>query len=195
MTKIVQVICPGCKNPIHTRVTDSLLLCDCGTLHVRDGVPTILEYQTGVFTRPGDGEKAYMPFWKVLVNFNIRHTDVVGGSFSRFVNSIAGRDGGSAIVMMLPAFELEPWQYKDLAKQLTMNTPVFTAGRMDPSISREPSVITLEMVDEMADFLFVTIEAEKPGVMQRLDYDLQVASKSIVYLPYYKKDGHLEPGF
>jgi hypothetical protein len=51
------------------------------------------------------------------------------------------------------------------------------------------------MTDEMADFLFVTIEAEKPGTLQKLSYDLKVNSKKMVYLPYYKKGNDLVPGY
>jgi hypothetical protein len=41
----------------------------------------------------------------------------------------------------------------------------------------------------------VTIEAEKPGVMQQLDYDLKVTSRKMLYLPYYKKGNDLRPGY
>jgi hypothetical protein len=37
--------------------------------------------------------------------------------------------------------------------------------------------------------------AEKPGVLQRLSYRLNVGSKKILYLPYYKKGEDYQPGY
>jgi hypothetical protein len=195
MTKIVPIICPGCKNPMYGKDNDTVLLCsNCGTMHARDGKVTVIEYEAGAF-KPGDGEKTYMPFWKLGVDFNVRYQKVAGAMVSKFAGFLNGDSNAGRMDMFLPAFKLEPMRYKDLAEKLTFGQPGYAPERLDPSVKREPCAVGIDMTDEMADFLFVTIEAEKPGTMQQLDYDLKVTSKKLVYLPYYKKGNDLVPGY
>jgi hypothetical protein len=195
MTKIVPIVCPGCKSPIYGKTIDNVFLCpNCGTLHARDGKVTVIEYDAGAF-KPGDGERTYMPFWKLGVDFRIKSERVEGALLSKLSGAFGGNSNAGHIDMLLPAFKLEPMRYKELAEKLTFAPPKYAPERPDPSINREPCTMGVDMTDEMADFLFVTIEAEKPGTMQQLDYDLKVTSKKLVYLPYYKKGNDLLPGY
>lgn len=195
MTKVVPIVCPGCNNPMFSKDIDDVFLCTgCGTLHARDGKVTIIEYEVGAF-KPGDGEKLYLPFWKLGVDFNIRHEQVEGGTISKFTGFLKGNSNAGHIDMMLPAYEADPHLYKDIAERLTFHAPPYTPGRFEAGVRREPLAVTVDMADDMADFMFVTIEADKPGVLQQLDYDLQVVSRKLVYLPYYKKDSSVLPGY
>ncbi len=47
----------------------------------------------------------------------------------------------------------------------------------------------------MADFVIVTMEAERPGTLQTLDYSLQVHDARLVYLPFVRGASGLTPGF
>ncbi len=195
MTRVLPIICPGCKNPIYGKNVDIVFICpNCGTMHSRDGRLTIIEYEAGAF-KPGEGEKVYMPFWKLGVDFDIRHQKVEGGNVSRLIGFLRGDSSSGHVDMFLPAFRLEPMRYKEMAEKLTFGQPGYAPERPDPSVKREPCVVSVDMTDEMADFLFVTIEAEKPGALQQLDYGLKVTSRKLVYLPYYKKGNELVPGY
>ncbi len=44
--------------------------------------------------------------------------------------------------------------------------------------------ITKDEAADVADFVIVTMEAEKPGVLQSLTYDLKVNDIKLIYLPY-----------
>jgi hypothetical protein len=196
MTKLIPVTCPQCKNPVYSKDVDSVIICSrCGAMQSRNGKVELIDYEAGAFTRPGDGEKAYLPFWKLTVNYNIRHEEVKGALLSKIASTLGGNASTGLIPMMLPAFELEPLKFKELAKSLTLQAPGFTAAPLEPNVRREPCVVTIDMTDEMADFLFVTIEAEKAGVLQNLSYDLKVLTRKIVYLPYYRKGNELVPGY
>lgn len=194
MTKVVPIICPGCGNPMYTKDHDSVYLCQCGTLHSRNGKASILEYEVGAF-KPEDGEKVYLPFWKLGVDFGVKYEKVEGGMVSKFAGFLKGDSNVGHVDMLLPAFDTGADRYKEMAKILTLSPPAYQKDRFDPNVRREPCSITIDMTDEMADFLFVTIEAEKPGVMQQLDYDLKVTSKKMLYLPYYKKGNDFRPGY
>ena len=195
MTKVVPVVCPGCKNPIYSKDKDIVFMCPaCGTLHSRNGIVSILEYEAGAFVK-GDGEKVYLPFWKMGTDFNIRHMKVEGGGVSKFMGFIKGDSNAGHIDMFLPAFQMDPARYKDMAEKITFGQPKYTPEKLEPAVRREPCVVDVDMTNDMADFLFVTIEAEKPGTMQQLDYDLKISSRKLVYLPYYKKGNDLVPGY
>jgi hypothetical protein len=195
MTKLVTIRCPGCSNPVYGKVVDHLIICpSCGTMQARDGTVSVLEYEAGAFTKAMDGEKVYLPFWKLGVSYNITSESVEGGLIGKIAGT-AGRAGSGGIDMMLPAFSLEPLKFKELAKSLTLQPPRYSAGPLEPSVRREACSVTVDMTAEMADFLFVTIEAEKPGTLQRLAYDLSVNARKIVYLPYYKKGNDMVPGY
>lgn len=195
MTKVVPIVCPGCHNPIFTKDKDEVFLCPgCGTLHARNGSVIVIEYEVGAF-KPGDGEKLYLPFWKLGVDFNIRNEQVSGGTLSKFAGFLKGNSNVGHVDMLLPAYNADPYVYKDVAERLTFHPPRYTPGRFEPGVRREPCGVTVDMVDEMADFMFVTIEAEKPGVMQQLDYSIKVSSRKMLYLPYYRKGENIVPGY
>lgn len=195
MTKLVPIKCPGCNNPIYGKFADHLIICPaCGTLQARDGIVSVVEYEAGAFTKPADGEKIYLPFWKLGVSYNITSESVSGGLLGKLTGA-GGGTGAGGIDMLLPAFSLEPLKFKEIAKALTLQNPRYSAGPLDPAVRREPCTVTVDMTGEMADFLFVTIEAEKPGTLQRLTYDLKVNTRKLVYLPYYKKGSDLVPGY
>ncbi len=48
---------------------------------------------------------------------------------------------------------------------------------------RVPATVSRKQAHELADFVVVTIEAEKPGTMQYLDYSLKILDSSVVYIP------------
>jgi hypothetical protein len=62
-------------------------------------------------------------------------------------------------------------------------------------VPRLPTVVKQEEAMEMADFVVVTIEAEKPGVLQDLDYTLTVHDAKLVYLPFVSTPQGLVPAF
>lgn len=196
MTKIIPIICPGCKNPIFTKDKDEVFLCpNCGTLHARNGTVTVIEYEVGAYKPGVVGEKLYLPFWKLGVDFNISNEQVAGGTFSKFANFLKGDRNSGHIDMLLPAYNADPYIYKDVAERMTFHPPAYTPGRFEPGVRREPCGVTVDMTDEMADFMFVSIQAEKAGVIQQLDYSLKVTSRKMIYLPYVGKDGDIKPGF
>lgn len=196
MTKIVPIVCPGCGIPMYGKNTDTVFLCPgCGTLHSRDGKVAVVEYEAGEFARPSDGERIYMPFWKLGVDFSINGQQVADSLVATLAGLLGPGASAGRIEMFLPAFETGPARYRELAERLTRSPPAYAPGRLDPSVRREPCAVSAEMADGMADFLFVTLEAQKPGTLQRLDYGLQVTSRKLVYLPYYMKGDDLVPGY
>jgi hypothetical protein len=197
MTKIIQIRCPKCNTPIFSKTVDSVFLCEsCGTMHVRDGsAPEAVGFQAGKFTRQGDGERVYLPVWVTGVNFNIDNIKSEGGGLSNLFGLLSGQSKQGSIVMFIPAYELEPMAFKETAMRMTASPPKIEPDKLQPGVKRQPVVLTSDQLEHIAEFLFVTGVAEKPGVLQRLDYRLNVTSKALLYLPYYKKGDSWQPGY
>lgn len=195
MKKVTSIVCPGCNNPIFSKEADEVILCPaCGTLHARNGKVTVIEYEVGAY-KPADGEKLYLPFWKLGADFKILREQVDGGWLSKLAGFLGRNSNSGHLDLMMPAYDADPYKYKDIAERLTFHPPAYTPGRFEPGVRREPCANTADMTDDMADFMFVTVEAEKPGAMQYFEYDLKVTSRKLVYLPYYRKNNNMEPGY
>ena len=196
MTKIVQIRCPKCNTPIFSKTVDSVFLCDsCGTLHVRDqGVETV-EYVAGKITRTPEGERVYLPAWILNVDFRIDDLQVEGGGLSNLFGLVDGQARQGKIMMYVPAYAMEPMDFKEQAMRMTAAPPKYEAGKLEPGARREPVTLTSDQLEHIAEFLFVTGVAEKPGVLQRLSYKLDLKLKAMLYLPHYKKGEHLQPAY
>lgn len=196
MTKVIQIRCPKCNTPIFSKQVDSVFLCDsCGTMHVRNTGVETLEYRVGRFVRQGEGERVYYPYWVVNAGFVIDDIQTEGGGLSNLFGLLGGQARQGNIVMYMPAFETEAVAFKETAMQMTGSPPQYEAGKFEPGVKRVPVDLTSDELQPVTEFLFVTGVAEKPGVLQRLSYRLSIGSKSIVYLPYYKKGGSIQPGY
>ena len=196
MTKVIQIRCPKCNTPIFSKQVDSVFLCDsCGTMHVRDSGTETIDYFTGKFTRQGEGERIYFPYWVLNVGFDIDDIQTEGGGLSNLFGLLGGQSRQGTFVMYLPAFETEPTAFKETAMQMTGSPPHYEASKLEPGVKRYPVALTSDQLLHIAEFLFVTGVAEKPGVLQKLSYRLTVGSKSILYLPQYKKGESFQPGY
>lgn len=196
MTQIVKIICPGCKMPMFSKEIDSVLLCEkCSVMHVRDGGTKIVQYDVGQFTRQGEGERIYLPHWALDVSFEIQSVNIQGGSLGNLFGLLGNQERRGNVRFFAPAYDIEPVKFKDIAVKMTSSPPAYSQGRLEPGVRRARATVDANQLEQVADFLFVTGIAEKSGVLQKLDYTLQVNSSKLVYLPYYKKDDRMQPGY
>jgi hypothetical protein len=195
--KVIQVRCPNCNNPIFSKQKDLLFHCErCGTLHVRDGGINVLDYEIADFSKaaPIQG-RTYVPFWRMYANFTILHMDSTGGTTFKLSNWIKGGKGDSGeIFIFVPAPDFDPATFKYLATTFTADWPKY-ATRLDfGGVPRLPAYLSKEEAMKLANFVVITLEAEKPGVLQQLDYNLEIKDARIVYLPFNSTAGGLRPG-
>jgi len=185
--KVVQVKCPKCSIPITMKQKDLLFYCDhCGVLHVRDGGVTILDYEIADFRRGVPTENLiYVPFLRMYSHFVIHQARSEGGGLFKLSEWIKGGTGNSGdIFIFVPAVDFDPPIFKQLSIMFTKNPAKYT-NRMDfANVPRMPASITMKEAMELADFVVVTMEAEKPGVLQQLDYSLNVVDARVIYLPF-----------
>lgn len=185
--KVVQVRCPHCNNPIKMKQKDLLFYCDsCKTMHVRDGGVTVVDYEIGEFGRGApQGDRVYVPFWRLYCSFTIQNVKIEGGGFYKLSNWLKGGTGTSGeIFIFVPASDFDPATFKRLAIMLTTMPPKYASRTDFDNVPRLPATMKREEAIQMAHFVVITMEAEKPGTLQNLDYSLQVNDARAVYLPF-----------
>jgi endogenous inhibitor of DNA gyrase (YacG/DUF329 family) len=192
--RVVQVKCPSCNTPIYSKERDRLFFCDkCNTLHVRDGGVEKVEYEIAEFSSSAQGEKVYMPFWRLYCSFVIRSKSVEGGHIFRLASWLRGGGDSGNLFVYIPAAEMDTGSMKHWSTTFTVNSPRYATKLNFGGVRRLPAAMTKDEAEHMADFVIVTMEAEKPGVLQRLDYSLTVNDSKVVYLPFVYAKGGLVP--
>lgn len=192
--RVVQVKCPSCNTPLYSKERDRLFFCDkCNTLHVRDGGVEKLEYEIAEFNQSATGEKVYMPFWRMYSSFSIASKSVEGGQLFRLASWLKGGGDSGTLFIYVPATDMDPNSMKQWSTMFTLNPPRYATRLNFGGVRRLPASMSKDDATKLADFVVVTMEAEKPGVMQRLNYTLTVNDAKVVYLPFVYAQGGLAP--
>ncbi|MDW5563635.1 MAG: hypothetical protein SA339_10450 [Methanomassiliicoccus sp.] len=183
--RIVQVKCPNCGQPIYQKTRDEMFLCqNCGTIHQRDAQgPHKVPFEVASPNPAAAGQRSYMPFWRLRCDFIIRSRKVEGGLLHKLATSFNGADNGGSLYIFVPAADLDTATFRRLAVMLTSSPPRYQARSDFAGIERIPTTMGQDEALEMADFVAVTLEAEKPGTLQYLDYELKVQEARLIYLP------------
>jgi len=196
--KVIQVKCPKCGSPILSKQRDLLFLCQqCGALHVGDGGTTMVDYEIADFSRTAPAEgRTYVPFWRMYSHFSILHLESKGGTTFKLSNWVKGGKGDSGeIFVFVPASDFDPPTFKRLATLLTTDWPKYSTRLDFGGVPRLPASIRKEEAARLAHFVVITMEAEKPGTLQELEYSLEIKDARIVYLPFNATANGLMPSF
>ncbi|WP_019176866.1 hypothetical protein [Methanomassiliicoccus luminyensis] len=191
--KVAQVKCPQCSEPIYMKQKDEMFYCkNCGTIHNRDvhGIHRV-PYEIADARAPANGKLYYMPFWRLYCNISIRSRNVQGGALYKLAAAFTGGDKGGRVPIYVPASDLDVSTFRQWAVQLTTDPPRYNTRTDFAEVERVPATVLQEDALELADFVVVTLEAEKPGTLQYLDYELKVLESKLVYLPFAHGGGGL----
>jgi len=193
--KVVQVKCPACNTPVQSKVKDRLFFCNqCGTMHVRDGGVNRVDFEIAEFSPSApQAERVYVPFWRMYCSFVIRSKSVEGGYMFRLSSWLRGDGDSGSLFVYVPATDVDTAAFKHYSSMFTASPPRYATRLNFGAVRRLPASLTKEEAEEMADFVVVTMEAEKPGVLQRLDYSLKVDDSKVVYLPFVLTSSGMTP--
>lgn len=194
--KLTKVNCPKCNAQLVSkqREEDLLFLCDCGTIHTRDPEPQVIEYDIAKQRDAANPNRFYIPFWRVSAFVRVYDTDVVGGFFA--LTNLFGGGGGQTqgdIDVYVPAAKMPAQEFRKWATMLTNRPPAYTKEKDFGGVWRMPCNISNEEARKMADFVILTNEAEKPGTMQSIRYDMTINKMMVVFLPFIRdQNGYLQ---
>ncbi|MEM3396929.1 MAG: hypothetical protein QW620_07635 [Thermoplasmata archaeon] len=194
--KVVHIKCPKCQNPFYSKATDTVFLCEhCGAMHVREPELKIIDYEFWEFAQSYQGERYYMPFWRLYTTVTIHHMQVAGGALVKLANLLAGGGSSGNIFIYVPAIEFSPEEFKYWSNLLTFTPPrANVALKVDKNVPKLAVKIGEAEAMKLADFLILTYEAEKPGVLQDIRYDLRVNNTKLIYFPVYYYQNRYYPG-
>ncbi|MEM4251340.1 MAG: hypothetical protein QW828_05870, partial [Candidatus Bathyarchaeia archaeon] len=149
---VIQVKCPACDSPIYSKVRDRLFYCEkCNTLHVRDGGVEKMDFEIAEFNASAQGEKVYVPFWRLYSTFQIHSKSVEGGQLSRLAQWLKGDSDSGNLFIFVPATALDTGSFKTLSTQFTASTPRYSTRLNFGGVRRLPAEVTKEEAAEMAD--------------------------------------------
>jgi hypothetical protein len=193
--KVIQVKCPKCSTPIIQKERDMLFYCsNCGVMHVRDGGVQVIDYEIADFAKGAPSDRVYVPFWRMYCSFTINHQSSSGGALYKLSNWVKDTANNSGeIFVWVPAADFDQATFKRYSTMFTASPPRY-ASRIDfGNVPRLPAAMKKEEAMKLADFVVVTMEAEKPGILQELQYSLQVKDARVLYLAFVSGPSGLTP--
>lgn len=187
------VKCPSCQLPLEGKVADRVYLCDCGVMHTRDdeGIREV-KYTIAMLADPSTPPTGvtYIPFWRLDSDVAIHYTKSEGG----FFNKLFGKDWkGGRVSIYIPGVDWSPDMFKHWASTLTSQPPAIRPAKEFGPYDHEPVVIDEVEAKQLADFLILTFEAEKPGVLQQISYEVKVFDMSLLYIPFSRGGKTFQP--
>lgn len=183
--KLIAVKCKSCDSGLTVEMNDNIVYCSsCG-----NGWEIINEELVPVeigFAKPliqGQGELVYKGFWLVDTYVKIHSRDSSGGWMSSLFGGANKTEGD--VMFYVPAF----WMPIESVKQIGVT---FTTKNAVPSPEKYNVKLTgfnfsKEDAKKIAEFIFLSIEAEKSDMVRNISYDMKVKSYRVLGVPFYKQ--------
>ncbi len=177
--KLEALKCPKCGSILKARRRDLVYRCEnCGTFIY---APTAKEIRVRIFDFEEimNARKYYMPFLAYHTKAEIYREDVRG--------FLASRGMGGEWITYIPANTSLPGEeIVRISKMLTANPPK-NKNEVDSFRDATPLSldITIEEGEKLAEFVFLSYEVDRPGILQNLDYSFEARFREIIYMPVY----------
>lgn len=187
--RLVTLKCEKCGSLLNAGPEDVVYYCNnCDTGYELIGdkdelVPVNIDFAVPSPAR--DGEIIYYPFWVFDANIEISSRDTSGnlGSAIGFLKKVLGKDDRPIEKFYVPAFDTSIDNIKKLGLEFTKHQPDFDTVKKDRITGTRCSS---EDAEKLADFIFLSLEAEKPDMMRQITYDLGLSGKKVVGIPFYR---------
>lgn len=183
--KLIAVKCKSCDSGLTVEMNDNIVYCaSCG-----NGWEIINEDLHPIeigFAKPlvqGQGELVYKGFWLVDAYVRIHSRDSSGGWISNLFGGQNKTEGD--VKFYVPAF----WMPIESAKQIGVT---FTTKNAVPSPEKYNVKLTgfnytKEDAKKIAEFIFLSIEAEKNDTIRNINYTIEVKNFKVLGVPFYKQ--------
>jgi hypothetical protein len=183
--KLVALKCKSCDSGLVVEVNDNVVYCSsCGNgWEIVDGELVPLEVN---FAKPliqGTGDLIYKPFWMVDTYLKIVSRDASGGFVSNLFGGSNKMEGD--ILFYVPAFWMTIESVKEIGGTFTMKNPV--ASPQKYNVKMTGFNFNKDDAKKIAEFIFLSIEAEKGDTVRNIDYDMKVKSINVLGIPFYKQ--------
>lgn len=183
--KLIALKCPTCDSGLMVEVNDSVVYCSsCGNgYEIKDEQLVPIEVN---FAKPlvqGQGEIVYKPFWILNTYVKILSRDSSGGWVSNLFGSSNKPEGD--VLFYVPAFWMTIDSVKNIGGTFTMKNPVASPQKYNVKMTG----FNFSKYDarKIAEFIFLSIEAEKSDTIKSISYDIDVKSIQVLGIPFYNQ--------
>lgn len=183
--KLEAVKCRQCGSGLVVEVNDNIVYCtSCGSgFEILNGELIPIEINFAAAAIRGEGEVVYKPFWLLKTNISISERNASGN----FLKNIFGGSNditSGEITFYIPAFYCSLEVIKNLATQFTLKNPVASPQKYNAKLTG--FAYGKEDAKKLAEFILISMEAEKSDVMKKFDYKMEFVSPEIVGIPFYQ---------
>jgi hypothetical protein len=190
---IEAVNCKNCGSGLVVEVNDNLVYCSsCGSgFEIIDGKFEPIEINFAAASIRSEGEMVYKPFWLIDANVNILERKSSGG----FLKNIFGGNEASSgnIKFYIPAFYTSLDSMKNISTQFTIKNPVASPQKYNVKLTG--FAYGKEDAKKFAEFILISLEAEKSDTMKKFRYELKFNAFEILGIPFYKlANGRMKDG-
>jgi hypothetical protein len=190
--KLVAIKCIKCDSGLTVEVNDSVVYCSsCGNGYeiLNDKlVPIEINFAKALLA--GNGETVYKPFWLLRTHLKILSRDSSGGWLSNIFGGNTNKTEGD-VVFYVPGFWMTIDSVKNIGCTFTQKNPV--ASPQKYNVKMTGMNFSKEDARKLADFIFLSIEAEKSDMLKNIQYQMDVKSTEILGIPFYRlPDGKLQ---
>ncbi|WOF15902.1 hypothetical protein F1737_03920 [Methanoplanus sp. FWC-SCC4] len=194
MVSLKTLKCTNCGNPLTSKEKDKIFVCSkCqNIMEFLDGDVKKVESTIARFNKSGNSEKVYMPFWVVNTDIKVNSEKIVGGRVMRFLKSEKKMSGNQDLYVC--AADISPDIVKGWNVEFTLRPPAIEEEDNFQGIPRVPAFIDNHGAKQHSEFMFLRHEAEISGTLQKIDYDFNINSYRIVYVPFYKNKNKYQVG-
>lgn len=183
--KLEAVKCKKCDSGLMVEINDNIVYCSsCGSgFEIINGELTPIEINFAAAALRGEGEMIYKPFWLLKTQINIAERKASGNFLKNLFGGSSENTSGN-ITFYIPAFFCSIESMKDLATQFTMRNPVASPQKYNTKLTG--FAFGREDAKKLAEFILISLEAEKSDTMKSFSYDLNFESMEILGIPFYK---------
>ena len=180
------VKCKKCDSGLMVEVNDNIVYCSsCGSgFEIIEGVLTPIEINFAAAAIRSEGEMIYKPFWLLKSNINIAERKA-SGNFLKNIFGGSNDNTSGVITFYIPAFYCPIESMKNLATQFTMKNPVASPQKYNTKLVG--FAYGKEDAKKLAEFILISMEAEKSDTMKSFNYDMRFESMEILGIPFYKQ--------
>lgn len=179
------VKCKKCGSGLLVEVNDNIVYCSsCGSgFEISRGEMIPIEINFAAAELRSEGEMIYKPFWLLRTHINISERKA-SGNFLKNIFGGSNDNTSGDITFYIPAFYCSVEAMKNLATQFTLRNPVPSPQKYNTKLTG--FAFGKEDAKKLAEFILISLEAEKSDTMKSFKYDLRFDSMEILGIPFYK---------
>ena len=188
--KLIPIKCPECKEAMKSRGQDIFFYCDLchkGYEVSEEKLRNVDVQFMRIREKSGDSGRT-IPFWVFSVKLGIKLREAqqdISGLFSDLAQFLTGvyvtREQGGYMKFYVPANSDPLEKIVETGKRFTLMQP-----ELEPAqpCSFEELAYNSDDAAKLADYIFITSEIEKPDVLIKLNYELELKLPRLVVIRF-----------